>query len=44
MDAELFPRERAQLAPGAAHVPDWLPAERQRELLAACRDWARPPA
>lgn len=44
VDAELFPRERAELAPGAAHVPDWLPAERQRELLATCRDWARPPA
>ncbi|MFF5403326.1 alpha-ketoglutarate-dependent dioxygenase AlkB family protein [Streptomyces misionensis] len=44
MDAELFPRGRADLGPGAVHLPDWLPAERQRELLAACRDWARPPA
>ncbi|MGW1165885.1 alpha-ketoglutarate-dependent dioxygenase AlkB family protein [Streptomyces sp. NPDC002550] len=44
MDAELFPRERAQVAPGAVHVPDWLDAGRQRELLAACRQWARPPA
>ncbi|AOR35927.1 DNA repair protein [Streptomyces fodineus] len=44
MDAELFPRERAQVAPGAVHVPDWLAPEAQRELLAACRDWARPPA
>ncbi|MFF3191490.1 alpha-ketoglutarate-dependent dioxygenase AlkB [Streptomyces misionensis] len=44
MDAELFPRGRADLAPGAVHLPDWLPAEWQRELLAACRDWARPPA
>ncbi|WP_190014721.1 alpha-ketoglutarate-dependent dioxygenase AlkB family protein [Streptomyces lucensis] len=44
MDAELFPRERAQVAPGAVHVPDWLDAERQRDLLAACREWARPPA
>lgn len=44
VDAELFPRERARIAPGAAHVPDWLPAGRQAELLAACRDWARPPA
>lgn len=41
---ELFPRERAVLAPGAVHVPDWLPDERQRELLAACRAWALPPA
>ncbi|MEU0005814.1 alpha-ketoglutarate-dependent dioxygenase AlkB [Streptomyces sp. NPDC006314] len=44
MDVELFPRERAEVAPGAVHVPDWLDAERQRELLAACRGWARPPA
>ncbi|MFF5015451.1 alpha-ketoglutarate-dependent dioxygenase AlkB family protein [Streptomyces sp. NPDC001165] len=44
MDAELFPRERAEVAPGAVHVPHWLDAERQRALLTACRDWARPPA
>ncbi|WP_323376291.1 alpha-ketoglutarate-dependent dioxygenase AlkB [Streptomyces sp. RB17] len=44
MDAELFPRERARVAPGAVHVPDWLDADAQRELLAACRRWARPPA
>lgn len=44
MDAELFPRERAEVAPGAVHVPDWLDAERQRTLLDACREWARPPA
>ncbi|MEU5042643.1 alpha-ketoglutarate-dependent dioxygenase AlkB family protein [Streptomyces griseorubiginosus] len=44
MDAELFPRARAQIAPGAVHVPDWLAPERQRELLEACREWARPPA
>ncbi|WP_093481027.1 MULTISPECIES: alpha-ketoglutarate-dependent dioxygenase AlkB [unclassified Streptomyces] len=44
MDAELFGRERAEVAPGAVHAPDWLGADRQRELLAACRDWARPPA
>ncbi|MGW5433439.1 alpha-ketoglutarate-dependent dioxygenase AlkB family protein [Streptomyces sp. NPDC004059] len=44
MDAELFPRERAQVAPGAVHVPDWLDADAQRDLLAACRRWARPPA
>ncbi|MDQ0989217.1 alpha-ketoglutarate-dependent dioxygenase AlkB [Streptomyces sp. V3I7] len=41
---ELFPRARAEIAPGAVHVPDWLDARAQRELLAACRDWARPPA
>ncbi|MEU6602652.1 alpha-ketoglutarate-dependent dioxygenase AlkB family protein [Streptomyces flaveolus] len=44
MEDELFPRERAEVAPGAVHVVDWLDAERQRALLAACRDWARPPA
>ncbi|WP_221354209.1 alpha-ketoglutarate-dependent dioxygenase AlkB family protein [Streptomyces beigongshangae] len=44
MDAELFPRSRTRIAPGAVHVPDWLTAGRQKELLDACRDWARPPA
>ncbi|MFJ3670723.1 alpha-ketoglutarate-dependent dioxygenase AlkB family protein [Streptomyces sp. NPDC090106] len=44
MDAELFPRARTEPAPGAAHLPDWLDPDRQRDLLAACRDWARPPA
>ncbi|MFD7275550.1 alpha-ketoglutarate-dependent dioxygenase AlkB family protein [Streptomyces sp. NPDC059862] len=44
MEAELFPRDRTEIAPGAVHVPDWLDAERQRELLSACRQWARPPA
>ncbi|MFF9912312.1 alpha-ketoglutarate-dependent dioxygenase AlkB family protein [Streptomyces sp. NPDC013457] len=42
MDA-LFPRERAEIAPGAVHVPGWLPPERQRELVAACREWGRGP-
>ncbi|AZM87816.1 MULTISPECIES: alpha-ketoglutarate-dependent dioxygenase AlkB family protein [Streptomyces] len=42
--AELFPRERTEIAPGAVHLPDWLGPRRQRELLAACREWARPPA
>ncbi|MFG3108027.1 alpha-ketoglutarate-dependent dioxygenase AlkB family protein [Streptomyces tendae] len=44
MEAELFPRIRAETAPGAVHVPDWLTPGRQRELLDACREWARPPA
>ncbi|MEU7381076.1 alpha-ketoglutarate-dependent dioxygenase AlkB [Streptomyces sp. NPDC042207] len=44
MDAELFPRDRRQMAPGAVHLPDWLDPGRQRALLAACREWARPPA
>lgn len=44
MDAELFPRARRQIAPGAVHVPHWLDAGGQRRLLTACREWARPPA
>ncbi|MEU6811526.1 alpha-ketoglutarate-dependent dioxygenase AlkB [Streptomyces sp. NPDC046831] len=44
MDAELFPRPRTEVAPGAVHVPDWLEPRQQRELLSACREWARPPA
>ncbi|MFF9362288.1 alpha-ketoglutarate-dependent dioxygenase AlkB family protein [Streptomyces griseoluteus] len=44
MDVELFPRERTEAAPGAVHVPHWLDADRQRALLTACREWARPPA
>ncbi|GGX58417.1 alpha-ketoglutarate-dependent dioxygenase AlkB family protein [Streptomyces fructofermentans] len=44
MDAELFPRARTEVAPGAVHLPDWLSPGRQRDLLDACRDWARPPA
>ncbi|MFC8271632.1 alpha-ketoglutarate-dependent dioxygenase AlkB family protein [Streptomyces sp. NPDC057271] len=42
MDA-LFPRERAEIAPGAVHVPGWLSPDRQRELVAACREWGRGP-
>jgi DNA oxidative demethylase len=37
-------RERSEIAPGAVHVPDWLAFEEQRELVEACRDWAKPPA
>ncbi|MFF9287261.1 alpha-ketoglutarate-dependent dioxygenase AlkB family protein [Streptomyces griseosporeus] len=44
MDAELFPRERTVIAPGAVHVPDWLDPDAQSRLLDACRQWARPPA
>lgn len=43
MNGGLFPRPRAVLAPGAVHVPGWLSDERQRELVVACRDWARGP-
>ncbi|WP_055590525.1 alpha-ketoglutarate-dependent dioxygenase AlkB family protein, partial [Peterkaempfera griseoplana] len=34
------PRE---VAPGAVHLPGWLPQKRQRELVAACRGWAAGP-
>ncbi|WP_399096528.1 alpha-ketoglutarate-dependent dioxygenase AlkB family protein [Streptomyces sp. BBFR2] len=37
------PRTRRQLAPGAVHVPDWLDPAAQRELVTACREWARGP-
>lgn len=43
---ELFAlgRERAEVAPGAVHLPDWLGPECQRRLVAQCRKWAKPPA
>jgi DNA oxidative demethylase len=40
----LIRRPRAEVAPGAVHVPGWLGEGRQRELVLACREWARPPA
>ncbi|MEU3750569.1 MULTISPECIES: alpha-ketoglutarate-dependent dioxygenase AlkB family protein [Streptomyces] len=43
MSEGLFPRERAVVAPGAVHVPGWLPLARQRELVDACREWGRGP-
>ncbi|MEV4946195.1 alpha-ketoglutarate-dependent dioxygenase AlkB [Streptomyces sp. NPDC053755] len=43
MTEGLFPRERAVVAPGAVHVPGWLPPARQRELVEACREWGRGP-
>ena len=39
-----LPRPRSEVAPGAVHVPDWLAPARQRRLLDAAREWARPPA
>ncbi|MFI1797361.1 alpha-ketoglutarate-dependent dioxygenase AlkB family protein [Streptomyces sp. NPDC020379] len=44
MDDALFPRPRAEIAPGAVHLPGWLTPAAQARLLAACREWARPPA
>ena len=40
----LIPRPRAEVAPGAVHVPGWLDPGEQRRLVCACREWARPPA
>ncbi len=36
-------RTRTELGPGAVHVPDWLGLAEQRELVEACRGWARGP-
>lgn len=44
MDDALFPRPRAEIAPGAVHLPGWLTPAAQARMLAACREWARPPA
>lgn len=43
MTEGLFPRERAEPAPGAVHVPGWLSFARQRELVDACRAFGRGP-
>lgn len=40
----LIPRQRIEIAPGAVHTPDWLDVDEQREIVKACREWARPPA
>ncbi|RJT83436.1 alpha-ketoglutarate-dependent dioxygenase AlkB [Arthrobacter cheniae] len=39
----LIPRPRRELAPGAVHLPGWLDAGRQRELVGLCRSWASGP-
>lgn len=39
----LFPVGRREIAPGAVHVPGWLSTDQQRELVSACREWARGP-
>jgi len=40
----LIRRPRAEIAPGAVHVPGWLSQDEQRRLVTACREWACPPA
>jgi alkylated DNA repair protein (DNA oxidative demethylase) len=42
--AELFPRVRQEVGPGAVHVPDWLDLDAQVALVRRCREWARDPA
>ncbi len=43
-ERSLLPRERAEIAPGAHLLPDWLSIDRQQALVEACREWSRPPA
>jgi alkylated DNA repair protein (DNA oxidative demethylase) len=43
-DDAASPAGRVEVAPGAVWVPAWLDPAAQAELLAACREWARPPA
>ena len=40
----LLPRPPAEIAPGAVHLPGWLSLDQQRRLVAACPEWAQPPA
>lgn len=42
MDA-LIPAQPSRPAPGAVHLPGWLSADGQRDLVAACRGWASGP-
>lgn len=37
-------RARAEITGGAVHVHGWLSLDQQRDLVSACREWARPPA
>lgn len=39
----LIPLPRAEIAPGAVHVPGWLSVDLQRDLVTACRGWAAGP-
>ncbi len=43
MTDALLPRVRSEIAVGAVHVPDWLSVDQQRDIVAACRDWATGP-
>jgi len=37
-------RPRSEPLPDVVHIPDWLDASEQRDLVAAFRQWAAPPA
>lgn len=39
----LLPRTRAEIVPGAVHVPDWLRIRTQRTIVEAFRVWAAGP-
>ena len=39
----LFARERATVAPGAVHIPDWLTPEYQKSIVEECGRWASGP-
>lgn len=39
----LFGTGPREVAPGAVHVPGWLGFDAQRDLVTACREWARGP-
>jgi DNA oxidative demethylase len=39
----LFPPPRTEIAPGAVHIPGWLPLSGQQRLVEACRAWASGP-
>ncbi|MEU0493311.1 alpha-ketoglutarate-dependent dioxygenase AlkB [Nocardiopsis sp. NPDC006139] len=44
MSDTLFTGPPAEIAPGAVHLPGWLPPERQAALVERCREWAAGPA
>ncbi len=44
MDDAIFGSPPVEVAPGAVHLPGWLTAAAQADLVRRCRDWARGPA
>ncbi|MDE3724947.1 alpha-ketoglutarate-dependent dioxygenase AlkB [Nocardiopsis sp. N85] len=41
MSDALFGTPPVEIAPGAVHLPGWLPEEHQSALVERCREWAR---